>query len=285
VNAQVLLASDLDRTLIYSRSALGGCIDDADLVSVEKRNGVDVSFVTTAAATLIAELHRTSLLVPVTTRVTDQLRRVRLPGTASRFAVAANGAVLLTDGEPDREWQRRIALALTAQAPWREVWVHANSTCRAEWTQSIRDADGIFCYAVVDRSRLPGAFVAEQWAWAARRGWAVSLQGRKLYWMPIALSKAAAVAEIAARVGADTVLAAGDSVLDLDLLAQADAGIHPRHGELAASGWSAPHVEQTRASGAGAGEEICQWFLRRVGPARDEVSAVALGTSGDGAGV
>jgi hypothetical protein len=33
-----------------------------------------------------------------------------------------------------------------------------------------------------------------------------------------------------------------------------------RHGELVASGWSAPHVDVTRHSGVRAGEEVVAWF-------------------------
>jgi len=67
---------------------------------------------------------------------------------------------------------------------------------------------------------------------------------------------------VAARVGAGSVLAAGDSLLDLDLVRDADRAIVPVHGELLASGWSAPHVEVTERAGVAAGEEIVDWFAR-----------------------
>ena len=59
-------------------------------------------------------------------------------------------------------------------------------------------------------------------------------------------------------------LAAGDSLLDRDLLTYADRGIHPAHGELYGSGWSAPHVERTTAAGVLAGQQIVEWFGRQV---------------------
>src|SRR5206468_11420132 len=67
---------------------------------------------------------------------------------------------------------------------------------------------------------------------AEERGWQLSMQGRKLYWVPRSLRKSAAVAEVARRTEADTVAAAGDSLLDIDLLEHADIGIAARHGEL-----------------------------------------------------
>ncbi|MFI0487239.1 hypothetical protein [Actinomadura sp. 9N215] len=69
-------------------------------------------------------------------------------------------------------------------------------------------------------------------AWCTERGWRTSLQGRKVYCLPAGLTKAAAAAEIARRTGASTTLAAGDSLLDIDLLEAADPSIRPAHGEL-----------------------------------------------------
>ena len=140
--------------------------------------------------------------------------------------------------------------------------------CRPEWTRTLRNAEGLFCYAVLERDRMPAGFLAEAAAWADGRGWQLSLQGRKLYWVPRALTKSAAVAEVARRVGADVTYAAGDSLLDADLLAAADRGIAARHGELVASGWRAAHVAVTAASGVRAGEEIVDWFAAALAAAR-----------------
>jgi hypothetical protein len=132
--------------------------------------------------------------------------------------------------------------------------------CHPEWVAKLRKVGNLFCYAVLHPRRLPAGFLAEAGGWAGRRGWRLSLQGRKLYWVPRPLTKSAAVAEVARRTGASTVLAAGDSLLDADLLATADRAILARHGELAASGWSAPSVTVTEQCGALAGAEIVDWF-------------------------
>ncbi len=60
-------------------------------------------------------------------------------------------------------------------------------------------------------------------------------------------------------------LAAGDSLLDTDLLAASDRGIAARHGELVASGWHAAHVTVTQACGVLAGEQIVDWFAAAMG--------------------
>jgi hypothetical protein len=255
-----LIASDLDRTLIYSAKARALGPDDRASVCVELHDGKPASFMTADAAAGLAALATLATVVPVTTRVVEQYRRVRLPGPPPRFAVSANGGVLLVDGVPDRAWTRHVARELRHSHPLDEVWEHVGHVCHPDFTVKLRNADRLFCYAVVRPSRLPSGFLADVSAWAAERGWRTSHQGRKLYWVPERLTKSAAVAEIAARTGVDRVLAAGDSLLDVDLLLGADLGIHPAHGELHDRGWSAPTVTTTAASGIVAGEQIVNWF-------------------------
>ncbi len=74
------------------------------------------------------------------------------------------------------------------------------------------------------------------------------------------------MAEVARRTGASEILAAGDSLLDADLLLAADRGWRPGHGELADSGWHAPHVTALDERGVAAGEEIVRAFLAAPHP-------------------
>ena len=253
-----LIATDLDRTLIYSRAAAGA--DAGELVAVERYENADASWMTARAAHTFAGLHDAATVLPVTTRIPTQYARVRLPGRTPAYAVTANGGLLLVDGEVDTGWRDTVRDRLATVAPLDEVWQHAGRLCRPEWTRTLRNADGFFCYAVLERDKLPDGLLAEAAGWADGRGWQLSLQGRKLYWVPRPLTKSSAVAEVARRVGAEQVLAAGDSLLDADLLAAADVGIAARHGELVAAGGRAPHVRVTEQVGALAGEEIVDWF-------------------------
>lgn len=276
----VLIATDLDRTLVYSRAALAlapGALPE--LTCVETRAGQQVGFMTAVTARLTAALAGRAVLAPVTTRLPEQLARIELPGPPPQFAVAANGGVLLVNGVPDGPWQARVARTVAESASLSDVMTYVRQHCKPEWTLQVREAGGLFCYVVLGPAGAPDGFVAEAADWAGRRGWDVSAQGRKLYWVPRGLTKTAAVREVADRVGAELVLAAGDSVLDGELLRFADRGIHPAHGELFSSGWSAPGVERTRAAGVLAGQQILEWltgqveeFSRRASPA-----ATALG--------
>jgi len=92
----------------------------------------------------------------------------------------------------------------------------------------------------------------------------VSMQGRKIYALPRALTKEAAVAEVRSRAGAGRLIAAGDGALDAGFLTMADAAIRPPHGELAEIGWQAPTVAIAQAIGVLAGEEIVRWLAERL---------------------
>ncbi|NGO72693.1 HAD family hydrolase [Streptomyces boncukensis] len=254
-----LFASDLDRTLIYSAAALSLTVPDAEaprLLCVETYQGAPLSYMTEDAAALLAALAARCAVVPTTTRTRAQYRRVRLPGPEPRYAVCANGGHLLVDGESDPVWHARVRRSLTECAPLAEVSARMRGTAHADWLLKEREAEELFAYLVVDRARLPDTWVKELADWAEPRGWGISLQGRKLYAVPRALTKSGAVAEIARRTGAPYTYAAGDALLDADLLAAADRAWRPGHGELADSGWTAPRVSALAERGVLAGERI-----------------------------
>ncbi|MGW1652863.1 HAD family hydrolase [Streptomyces atratus] len=261
-----LVASDLDRTLIYSTAALHLPMPDAEaprLLCVEVYDHKPLSYMTETAATLLDELARTTVFVPTTTRTREQYGRIHLPGPAPRFAICANGGHLLVDGESDPGWQKRVSRRLAEEcASLAEVRAHLLAAADPAWLLKERVAEDLFAYLVVERALLPEGWVKELGEWAETRGWTVSLQGRKIYAVPGPLTKSAAMNEVARRTGATLTLAAGDSLLDADLLLAADRAWRPAHGELADTGWSAPHIDVTAEHGVAAGEEILRHFLR-----------------------
>ncbi|GAA0694578.1 hypothetical protein GCM10010193_56530 [Kitasatospora atroaurantiaca] len=272
MTGQFLVASDLDRTLIYSNRALALDVPDRlapRLLSVEVHDGKALSFMTEQAAELLVELVESAVFVPATTRTRSQYERVNLPGPTAgwipRYAICANGGQLLVDGVPDRDWQAEVRSRLTAgSVPLDEVVEHLAITADPEWTHKRRVADSLFAYLVVERAELPEGWIEELTGWCAERGWTVSLQGRKVYAVPAPLSKSAALAEVERRTGAATVFSAGDSLLDAELLLAADHGWRPGHGELADTDWNGPGVTALTQVGVAAGEEIVRQILERV---------------------
>ncbi|MFD4292409.1 HAD family hydrolase [Rhodococcus sp. NPDC058505] len=261
--------------MIYSRAAAGADQFAATApVCVEIYDDAPLSYMTAAAHTLLADLTARTVVVPTTTRTPAQYRRIDLPGGPYPYAVTSNGGAVLVDGHPDPVWRQRIDRIVAAAGPPVTAVVDALRTRIDDgWVRSLRTADDLFCYLVVDTAAQPDDFVAAWRAWCAPRGWNVSQQGRKIYTMPNAVTKSAALRDVHDRLVADgalhagsRVLAAGDGVLDIDLLEHADAAIRPRHGELEDTGWQHPDVAVTAASGIAAGEEILTWFHHHTAP-------------------
>ncbi len=264
VTGRTVVATDLDRTLVYSASAIGSL--DPALVCVEVLDGRPQSYMTESAHRILLEVRRAAVLVPTTTRTPAQYARVELPGGPVPFAVVSNGGQILVDGAPDTEWRTGVdARAAAAGTSLGEVVTHVDTVATGPWVRSRRIADDLFCYIVVDIHTLPWGFVRDLAGWCADRGWLVSMQGRKIYALPATLTKEAAVAEVVVRAGGTRLLAAGDGALDAGMLAVANDGIRPGHGELYESGWQAPHVRVTANIGVLAGEEIVRWLAEQVG--------------------
>jgi hydroxymethylpyrimidine pyrophosphatase-like HAD family hydrolase len=256
-----LLACDLDRTLIYSANALlldGADTDAPSLVVCEVYRGAPLSFMTRSAESLLADLAATTWFVPVTTRTVAQFERVRL-GVSPRYAITTNGGVLLNDGAIDEEWRSRVSRAVAEQSsPLEQIEALLVDAAATPFVLRVHRAEELFVYAIVDREIIPEHWLHDFSAACRELGWTVSLQGRKLYSVPVAVTKAAAVSELRRRLGVDTVIAAGDSELDRGMLAEADIAFRPAHGELDDDGFAAPNLTVTDARGVRAGEEILE---------------------------
>lgn len=266
--------------MIYSAAAAGTAA--AATICVEHLDGSPLSFMTAAAADRLRELAAAAAVLPTTTRTIEQFARIRLPGAPWPYAVTSNGGNILVDGVPDVRWRRGIEAAVRAGgAGLAEVQTALRARIDDSWVLKFREADGLFCYLVVDLAATPPDFLAAWDTWCRERGWTASRQGRKIYTMPSAVCKSRAVAEVRARLvesgalaAAAPTLAAGDGALDAEMLAAADRAIRPRHGELDELGWTRPGLTVTAAAGIEAGEEILGWFAAALaGP-------VAAGAAG-----
>ncbi|WP_232663559.1 HAD family hydrolase [Pseudonocardia sp. TRM90224] len=260
---------DMDRTVIYSAAALDLRVPDHEaprLLCVEIYQGAPLSFLTEDAVAALQRLQSRAVVVPTTTRTPEQLARIRLPGTAPRYAIASNGGHLLVDGVPDGDWAATVRARLAGCAPLAEIESHLAAS-GGPFLLRLRTASDLFAYAVVDRAALPSGWVEALARWCGPRGWRVSLQGRKVYAVPEPLTKSAAAHEVVARCGGGPLLAAGDSLLDADLLEAADAAIRPAHGELADAGFTRDHLAVTVNTGVLAGTELLEWLVDRVAAA------------------
>lgn len=257
----VLFASDLDQTLIYSRNSMGIDVTEDELVEVERYEGKPLSFMTQKSQLRLWEISDAAFFLPVTTRTQAQYERVTgifRGQQAPRFAVISNGAVILENGEPIKEWSEEIRRkCISRKTIITELLPEIERHFSEDWVLKVREADDWFVYLIVDRARFPDDKLEFYTAAFKKLGWGMSLQGRKLYFMPESITKAAAMEYVKERLGASYVFAAGDSLLDLDLLESADCSMLASHGEAVRSEVQvSEHIHKTDKHGIKAGEEI-----------------------------
>lgn len=266
---RAVVACDLDRTLVYSAKALALPGHDADapaMVVAEVYDKGPLSFATLDAFAAVQEIARAAWFVPATTRTRAQYERIQLP-VRPEYAITANGGHLLVHGVSDEDYHREMLSELEGScAPLVEVTEHLEAIADPAWLRKLRDAEGLFAYLVVERAEIPSSVVSELSAWAEERGWDVSVQGRKVYVVPTPLRKSRALREVMDRTGATFAAAAGDSLLDTDMMTVADAPVRPRHGELDDLGWECDRLQVTDAHGVLGGREVALRLLASVTP-------------------
>lgn len=267
MTATALFATDLDRTMIFSRNAFGGA-EEVEKECVEYYEGEPLSYMTTTAVASLRTLAGRAPVIPTTTRTIEQFQRITLPGAPWRYAITSNGGNILVDGIPDPAWRLGIDDQVRASgATLAEVGAELRARIDDSWVTKYREADELFCYLVVRIDAVPTGFLAEWDTWCRAHGWSASQQGRKIYTMPDAVCKSLAVTEVRRRLvdagelteGA-ALFTAGDGALDAPMLEIADAAIRPRHGELEELDFTAPALTVTETAGILAGVEILDWF-------------------------
>lgn len=261
----MMFASDLDRTLIYSDRALSefGHAGKDGLVGVERKGGQAVAFMTKKAHKALKEISGQMLFVPVTTRTLDQYKRVfifqeNMPVT---YAVTSNGANIFYHGKSLPEWDTAVQQRLKNECALIEDMIAASKAY--ELNGSLKKADNLFFYYILS-DQLTTEEKNRMSKIAESNGWRVSLQGKKLYFVPNPVCKGEAVKFIKEREGIHSIFGAGDSLLDHDFLKVCDFPYVPNHGELAKDKTRSLSYHISQNTGVKAGEEILSAILGSI---------------------
>lgn len=252
-----LFASDLDRTLIYSRRALHemGTPWNQTMMGVEIKNGEHVSFMTNDSFYSLKEIATKHLFVPVTTRTYEQFQRIfifdkEIPTT---YCVTNNGAKIHFKGELVKEWEETIHNRLKNESMAKEELLEILQ--RYALHGDLKIADNLFFYYVL-KNKIDEVVKKEITKVAIGNGWNVSLQGRKLYFMPSPVCKGEAIKYIKEKEGVEKSIGAGDSLLDYPFLNICQKAYIPSHGELTLEEIKNQTHNITIQKGVFAGEEI-----------------------------
>lgn len=217
---KILFACDLDNTLIHSHKHR----KQGDIL-VETLNGKEQGFMTPKAAELLEKINsrQDMLFVPVTTRSVEQFWRIEFPEKCvPKYALAANGTILLTDGEEEPRWKE---ISDKKTKPYLEEIERLRDKYSAdEDLRIVRTVNGMYLFTAckdgVDAEEKAKKCSEETFLRA-------ELSGYKLYFFTPAANKGEAVKRFSRQFGVSDIIAAGDSIIDIPMLEEADLAIVP----------------------------------------------------------
>ncbi|SCW44599.1 Hydroxymethylpyrimidine pyrophosphatase [Paenibacillus tianmuensis] len=262
----MIFATDLDKTLIYSKNSMDDIVPEEELIPVEENGGAYTSFMTKRAITQLSEIEKSAFIVPVTTRTITQYKRVFYFNKVLnlRYAITTNGGNILIDGSPDEEWSALVQTALRTSADHLEVKAMYDQISSPEWALRGWLCDGLFYTMIIDPEKTPFERLDQFRETIHHMGWVLSVQGRKVYLVPARVTKGEAMLHLSKRLGSKFIAASGDSLLDASLLAIADYAIAPGHGELFGKSSSGFIYQFTQKTGIRASEEILERVHREL---------------------
>jgi hypothetical protein len=259
----ILITTDLDRTLIFSPRATAELGGGLPARVVERIGDRVISEMADEVWRALEDLPSHVHLVPATTRIPEQLDRINLPNL-SRYRIATNGGVVIRDGHPDLEWDRKLAAASRGNCAAAAAILERFASQLGGI--DLRDA-GQFVYAIVDPQAVKPVVLQQIQAAAAELDWRMSARGRKLYLLPAGLTKDAAASHVHQQLTAELGIApirfaAGDMPFDRAMLEASDRAWVPSGSELAGSADLDPHLTITAEPGHAAAREITGEWLR-----------------------
>lgn len=234
---------DLDDTLFQTRRKCPAELDPAALTPMAfDAAGAPLGFATPAQAALLRWLEATCLVVPVTARSVDALRRTVL---RVDLAVAAHGGAILRGGALCPAWHAEMAgrtAAVTADLAELEAAARATAERLGIGVRAwVIGEAGLPLYLVIKHARPEGCdpelhAVAEALSDAVPAGWTTHVNGNNVALLPPFLGKRAAAAvlaeELRARHPGLPLIGIGDSLTDAPFMALCDFAMTPPRSQL-----------------------------------------------------
>ncbi|MBF8982417.1 hypothetical protein IZY60_02585 [Lutibacter sp. B2] len=260
----MIFASDLDRTLIYSKKFVKE--DMKNIRLIETKEEESISYMTEKAIDQLKELSKKASFIPVTTRTIAQYKRIHLfrDEIKPKYAITSNGGNIIINGEVDTNWNEKIRKSIGADSLATEDVLKKFEDIKSDtWLLKSHIAEDLFHYFIVDRENVPLKELETFSDFLNENNWKTSLQGRKLYFVPQCVCKWKALEYIKDREEETFIASAGDSLLDLPMLKMADYAVVPKHGEIYKfyEKGKDDHIIFTESEGIIAAEEILQKII------------------------
>ena len=221
----MIFATDLDGTMIYNHRTIKGYENEMSCVEyIDKR---PITYMTNDSIKNLEILEKKAFVIPVTTRTTAQLQRVKY-FSSMKYVIAANGGTILINGIESKVWKNRIDHILpnydfnSILAVFSKIlpYLSENPTIVDEKYVFARAKDINLCRQVLENE-------------INAKIWKMLFHRQKIYIIPNDINKKNAIQFIKEEILPDNLLvSSGDSILDKCMLEYSDYAIISKGSKL-----------------------------------------------------
>lgn len=254
--------SDLDRTLIYSKRFKLPTGDE--VVPVEAKNGIVISYMTAPAFKALMELKEQDMFVPVTARKWDEIMRIGfIKAQAPEWMICEAGRSIYHRGRRYEAWDQIISDTMQNALPQ----VHELAY---ERFRTLMESIGYPAWSINEymlMTKVEGwteklkKQVEQEKGWFHNHGCSLLIQERKVYLFPISITKANAVKYLINLLQLERSVSSGDADMDYEMFRETQSYIAPRHHTICEGVYSV-----TEQSGINAAEEIIAFARKQLCP-------------------
>ncbi|WP_291582219.1 hypothetical protein [Clostridium sp. UBA6640] len=233
----MIYASDLDRTLIYSKKffqEFKEC-DTNNLLIAEFKNHIPNSYISAKIENLLYEINKNLTFITITTRVQHQFKRIELFNSkiVPKYAVVCNGGVILKDGVPLHSWDKIIKEKLNKISPLTLMIRYCDFLINSSYIESYSLCEDLYLCAILkDRDLLDNTLIQKAQTICLDSDYTLIIHGRKLYIIPICINKYLPLEHIMDIENDYDLYSSGDSEFDLPMLINSTVGMVPKHSSM-----------------------------------------------------
>lgn len=215
-----LFLSDLDNTLLYSYKHRA-----TDDVCIEYNKGKEQGFMTSYSFDLFNRMTDNVCFIPVTTRSIEQYNRIQWPkGFRPEYEVVSNGGILLENGIKSHEWYKESSDAYSLYKD--EIKALQDELLSSGNYIRCRTVDELYLFAYC-KDDVDAKQCAKDYSDTTQLK--VIASGKKLYFFPPNINKGMALTKLRERLNPELIISAGDSIIDVPMLENADIAIVPNN--------------------------------------------------------
>ncbi|MCI8422690.1 MAG: hypothetical protein HFF50_04015 [Lawsonibacter sp.] len=258
----MIVASDLDRTLIFSPRRL----DPAGpiTVPVEWRETQPVGFMTQRALRCFQSIAARAPFFLNTLRGLEQANRVGFVQHGwCKYLALQNGLYLYREGREDTVWSAYVRRTVSA-LPLDLSGGIAQVLAALPGIQCMSKQYEYLAVFFVEEVAFDSATCCQLVSELNAQGWDLCRQGKKLYLFPLAIHKGAVLDRVRALEGEETVWGLGDSEFDVPMLRACQRAFAPQDSALWNRDWGFPIQFSQKPAQAGT-QELLEMILSDLG--------------------